>query len=88
VEGSHADRLNEQTLAHLIEWLKGFGVALLEGERPEVTLLDNGRGRLALENRLGPLLDIAVGLDALTAMVLEDAAARSPPARPEDASSA
>jgi hypothetical protein len=74
---SHADRLNEQTLAHAIEWLKELGVALLEGERRELTLLDDGRALLTLRYRLGPLLTTVVGLDALRAMVLEDRAARA-----------
>jgi hypothetical protein len=74
---SHADRLNEQTLAHVIDWLKELGVALLEGERRELTLLDDGCALLTLRYRLGPLLTTVVGLDALRAMVLEDAAARS-----------
>jgi hypothetical protein len=77
VEASHADRLNEQTLAHVIEWLKRLGVALLEGERREFAILDDGRGLLTLRYRLGPLLETVAGLDALRAMVLEDRAASS-----------
>jgi hypothetical protein len=77
VEASHADRLNERTLAHMVDWLIELGVALLEGERRELTILDDGRGLLTLRYRLGPLLTAVVGLDALRAMVLEDAAARS-----------
>ena len=74
---SHADRLNEQALAHVIEWLTELGVALLEGERRELTLLDDGRALLTLRSRLGPLLTTLVGCDALKAMVLEDRAASS-----------
>jgi hypothetical protein len=74
---SHADRLNEQTMSHVIDWLKKLGVALLEGERREFTLLDDGRALLTLRYRLGPLLTTVVGLDALKAMVLEDRAARA-----------
>ena len=77
MEASHADRLNERTLGHLADWLKELGVALLEGERRELTILKDGRALLTLRYRLGPLLTTVVGLDALRAMVLEDRAARA-----------
>jgi hypothetical protein len=83
---SHADRLDEQTLAHVIDWLKELGVALLEGERRELTMLENGRGLLTLRYPLGPLLTTVVGLDALRAMVLEDRAARAQDDRDEPGS--
>jgi hypothetical protein len=77
VGASQADRLNERTLAHMADWLIELGVALLEGERREFALLDDGRGLLTLRCRLGPLLTTVVGLDAIRAMVLEDRAASS-----------
>jgi hypothetical protein len=78
VEALHADRLNERTLAHVTDWLKGLGAALLKSERHGVAMLDNGPIRLTLEYQsMGALLEALVHIDALRAMVWEDEAASS-----------
>ena len=78
VEASHADRLNEQTLAHVINWLKGLGAALQKSDRRNVKILKNGHALLVVEYcSIGALLEAVVQLDGLRAMVQEDAAARA-----------
>jgi hypothetical protein len=62
-------------VAYLTGWLRQVGAALLKGERQDVTLLDDGRARIMLEYpSMGELLEAVMHLDALRAMIREDAA--------------
>jgi hypothetical protein len=66
----------QDDLAYVARWLRQVGAALLKGERQDVTLLDNGRVRIVTEYpSMGELFDAMTQLDALKAMVTEDAVA-------------
>jgi hypothetical protein len=68
--------IDQQTLAHTSAWLRELGAALLEVERRDVVMLNNGRGRLTDDYPLGPLFTVLVYHDAIKVMAQEDAVAR------------
>jgi hypothetical protein len=61
--------------AYVLAWLRRFGGALWRGKRQGVTWLDDGRVQLVVEYPdIGDLLRALQEIDALQAMVKEDAA--------------
>ena len=70
-EGSGSD------YAFVLVWLRQFGAALSKGHRQRVDALPDGRATLTVEYpSLGHLLEVLQQIDALIAMVAEDAGAR------------
>lgn len=69
-------------------FMRRVGRALMKATRNDVRILPDGRVRLVVEYpSLGDYGDAAVQLEALRALIQEDASARAPRGRPKGASS-